>query len=445
MFSFLFRKNQHQNLRKRRSRASSSSYEGLEDRRVLTAITLSGDNLYVTGSSGNDLIEMTSSADYQTFTVSINSDPNFTETFNRADVDKVVVNAGGGNDTVTNDLIIESTINGQSGDDYLEGGWLDDTINGGSGDDEIVARNGNDYIVGSTGNATIWAGSGNDRVYGSSGDDVIYGGGGNDVIRGGNNVDRVYGQGGNDNLKGDAHNDIINGGAGDDVINGNGGDDTLNGWTGDDDVRGSSGHDRILGGQGDDYIRGNGGDDFLFGEGGLDRIFGDGGDDFLDAGFDQTTADELRGGSGSDEFVVDADDVILDQGGSETDDDTDDVKALDVISDINSVFNFLETELGFENLPFPVLQDLLDQIDEAKSFVNSVQGLFNTGDINGFDGVLDFINNLNGVLGPLTEQLEDLGVSTPILDGIVDVTDKVIEVQGKANEILNPLSKIPFL
>lgn len=162
-----------------------------------------------------------------------------------------VIDAGGGNDTVTGTQEADTIIGGQ-GNDTLNGGGGDDvfslvgngcryvegydTYQGGVGQDAIVANGRNvdlglksfsatnsveviDFsavtgkarIVGDygdnlfdfsavtiKGNASIDAGGGNDTVFGSAGNDTMLGNSGNDYLSGGIGADRLSGGNGND-------------------------------------------------------------------------------------------------------------------------------------------------------------------------------------------------------------------------------------------------------
>ena len=81
-----------------------------------------------------------------------------------ADVSGIFVDARGGNDVVLldDDIQIDATIFGGSGNDLLVGGSGDDTIDGGSGRDLIFGGDGDDHLVG---------GEGIDFLFGLLGDD----------------------------------------------------------------------------------------------------------------------------------------------------------------------------------------------------------------------------------------------------------------------------------
>lgn len=109
---------------------------------------------------------------------------------------------------------------------------VNNTFNGTAGDD--IATGVNPFIVG-----------GNDLLNGNDGDDTLNGAGGNDTLNGGNGLDRLVGGAGNDLLNGGSDADRLLGGTGNDVLNGDDGDDSLNGGPGNDTVNGGAGNDTI--------------------------------------------------------------------------------------------------------------------------------------------------------------------------------------------------------
>ncbi|MGH1454199.1 MAG: Hint domain-containing protein [Paracoccaceae bacterium] len=140
----------------------------------------------------------------------------------------VIIDTGGGRNTVTGsdygDSILggslEDTIYGGGGDDTIDGGGNSDEIHGGDGDDYIVGKSGNDTMFGDAGNDTLWGysggnymdgGDGNDSLIGSvsNGGDVMLGGAGDDTIEAGIGANRI--EGGSDN-------DLITTGDGADTI-----------------------------------------------------------------------------------------------------------------------------------------------------------------------------------------------------------------------------------
>ena len=114
--------------RKRSQRQSKLNYQNLESRNLLTGIQLIGGDLVVDGTVGDDIIKLDGSEDFQSFTVSINNSPELTETFQYTDVGDVIVFGFEGDDRVTNTLIIDTIINGGTGNDTLFGGFGNDTL-----------------------------------------------------------------------------------------------------------------------------------------------------------------------------------------------------------------------------------------------------------------------------------------------------------------------------
>ena len=222
-------------------------------------------------------------------------------------------------------------INGNLGDDYLEGSGLifgEDgadrifagrhaatTVRGGEGADNITAESnvvdrivihgdgGNDLISGSTSTLLeIYGGDGNDRVTITqdpstpSRAQIFDMGSGTDTVTAGSGADTIDGGDGADSLSGAGGANLIRGGAGADRITVEGpgaGRNTIDGGDDNDTITGGASVDSILGGQGDDSISDSGGNDnILDGGDGADRfgvtagshtVLGGLGDDTLDA------------------------------------------------------------------------------------------------------------------------------------------------------------------
>jgi Ca2+-binding RTX toxin-like protein len=215
-------------------------------------------------------------------------------------------------------------IEGQCGDDAINGDDRSEQINAGGGNDIVNAAGGDDLIYGSWGNDAIDGGAGNDIVYGGNGNDALSGGEGDDVFRvtGSKNEGKAKDRGpcfeGWDSYDGGAGNDsivatggkvdigltgfsaangietidatgatgpvrllgdwnanildfsgvtilgnvVIDGGGGDDVITGSAGDDVIVGgdW-GNQAIDGGAGNDTIIAGKGNDSVAGGAGDD----------------------------------------------------------------------------------------------------------------------------------------------------------------------------------------
>ena len=283
-----------------------------------------------------------------------------TQTF--SDVTSIIANAGQGDDTIiiSQDVVVDVTLNGGTGDDrliagggrailkgddgndYLQGGAANDSLEGGDGDDNLRGGDGSDTLDGNAGDDNLRGDDGNDILSGNEGNDNLQGGRGNDTLFGDSGVDQLFGESGDDTLHGGNDNDILSGGvgadmvfgdAGDDTIDGDDGADTLDGGAGNDSIRGGLGNDTIFGGDGEDNIEGGLNNDTIFGgeddddiEGneGSDTIFGDGGDDKIFAfnssqGGTIQTFDTIDGGTGNDAiFASNFADTIFGNAGDDT-------------------------------------------------------------------------------------------------------------------------------
>jgi Ca2+-binding RTX toxin-like protein len=181
------------------------------------------------------------------------------------------------------DVISETFIDGNDGNDYILSSEATDFAIGGLGSDFISSTGGNDIAYGdrtpedSLGSA--------DAMNGGGGDDTLFGGGGNDLLSGSSGADLLFGGAGDDLGYGGIGNDSIDGGDGNDTLFGgtdtvinvtyvpgismthNGENDTLSALsisivdfgllvattnTGDDLIRGGLGNDTIHGQDGFD-------------------------------------------------------------------------------------------------------------------------------------------------------------------------------------------------
>lgn len=229
----------------------------------------------------------------------------------------LVVNAGGGDDTVTiatANLAAGSTYDGQAGNDLITGNNAAENLRGGDGDDRLVGARGSDDFEGGAGNDTlVWNnGDGSDVMDGDAGNDGVEVNGAatqGDVFTIRPNGARVRfdrtnlipftldiaterlevnGLGGDDSMTGDpgtaaliaqtlnggVGRDTLTGGDGGDLITGGEDADTLAGGAGDDRIVGDRGGDAMAGGAGDDTLVWNNGDgsDRMDGDDGVDRI-----------------------------------------------------------------------------------------------------------------------------------------------------------------------------
>ncbi|MEO1777388.1 MAG: Hint domain-containing protein [Pseudomonadota bacterium] len=230
----------------------------------------------------------------------------------------------------------DDSINGTSGNDYVDGQDGDDTIRTGAGNDTVLGGEGADDIETGTGNDTVIGEGGNDTLHGNEGNDNVSGGAGNDSLDGGHGDDTIDGGSGNDSIEGDEGNDTIFGGTGDDTITG---DDP--GESGNDVIHGDEGNDRIDGAAGDDTIYGGDDQDSIDGGDGNDEIYGDAGDDTIAGGAGN---DDMYGNDGADVFVI-------------RDADTANGSQNDTIQD----FNVSEDALAFEMAEISSFQDMMDR------------------------------------------------------------------------------------
>ncbi len=184
----------------------------------------------------------------------------------------------------TFDITIDAVIDGNGGNNIL---------NGGNGGEKFRGNDGNDFIIAGAGDDIADGSDGNDRINGNNGDDELNGEDGNDRLNGG---------GGDDELNGGDDNDRLSGSSGDDDLNGDAGDDTLNGGTGEDDLDGGTGNDCLIGG--------SGADNFIFG-----KSFGDDEIKDFNRGIDKITISGIEDLDSNDDGVVDKNDDNVDTTG----------------------------------------------------------------------------------------------------------------------------------
>ncbi|HEX8521239.1 MAG TPA: hypothetical protein VF669_03215 [Tepidisphaeraceae bacterium] len=104
-------------------------------------------------------------------------------------------------------------------------------VHSGRGNDTVALEGDvpNAYVITGLGNDTIWGGDGNDVLTGAEGDDVIHGGKGDDRLNGGGGIDTLAGDDGNDRLFGGGGRDKLDGGPGiDTLVGGAAGDKFFN-------------------------------------------------------------------------------------------------------------------------------------------------------------------------------------------------------------------------
>lgn len=80
--------------------------------------------------------------------------------------------------------VIDDTINGTGGIDYMYGLTGNDTLRGFGSNDVMFGNRGNDRLLGGTGNDALFGNGGKDTLIGGQGDDALVGGLGIDVLTG---------------------------------------------------------------------------------------------------------------------------------------------------------------------------------------------------------------------------------------------------------------------
>ena len=135
---------------------------------------LDGTTLRLAGDGASDKVLL--SADANTVVADVGEDGTIDFSFARSAVAAVNVTAGGGDDEVRIQGLLDGvTVDGGSGNDTLLGGAAADTLTGSSGDDFIDGNQGADTVALGTGNDTFqWdPGDGSDAVAGDSGTDTL--------------------------------------------------------------------------------------------------------------------------------------------------------------------------------------------------------------------------------------------------------------------------------
>jgi Ca2+-binding RTX toxin-like protein len=276
----------------------------------------------------NNTLTVTSDAAGDTITLGVAAGVitvNGTATTLAADANaQVVVNAGGGSDTVDAIGLAAAnyktlTINGGEGDDLLTGGAGNDGLHGDAGEDRLVGFKGVDLLDGGEGSdVLVWNnGDASDRDEGGAGTDEVEVNGAptaadeftakpdagepGSVLFERTNLIKfeiqvqaerltVNGLGGPDHFTPDPEfptglagltSLTVNGGSAGDRLVGGDGADQINGGTGADSLGGGGGADQINGGDENDIIEAGGDDDRIVGGTGGDTLIADSGDDAI--------------------------------------------------------------------------------------------------------------------------------------------------------------------
>ena len=147
------------------------------------SVHIASNTLTVTGDAASDTLALRlAPGDSHTLILDVGNNGSADFTANRLLFNKIVVNAGAGNDSV---LIDESkgaftgedatTLNGQDGNDTLTGGRGPETLVGADGNDQVTGRRGNDTVLLGNGDDTfVWnAGDDSDIIEGQAGTDTL--------------------------------------------------------------------------------------------------------------------------------------------------------------------------------------------------------------------------------------------------------------------------------
>lgn len=212
------------------------------------SIELVNGDLEIRGTQQRDVITVVD--EYNTVVVRVNDD--CLESFDAADVTRVVVLSFGGGDFIDIEAAKPTFISAGFGPDEIFGGPLENEIEGGPGPDMIFGGPLNDIINAGRGIDTVNAFGGDDIVLGGDAMDTLFGGPGDDMMLGGLGGDILSGGNGIDCLVGNAGADELLGGGGDDFLSGQGGPDLLRAGGGDDELEGGEGFDTLNGGPGFD-------------------------------------------------------------------------------------------------------------------------------------------------------------------------------------------------
>jgi Ca2+-binding RTX toxin-like protein len=192
--------------RKTTTESRTPAFEALEGRKLFSA-SLAGGVLTVSGSAGNDQIQVSRSIGPLFDMINVTENGVNTGAFFTYTVSSVYVYGYDGNDILA--------VGGGVGGVYMNGGAGNDCLYGGSGADTLDGWTGDDYVSGGAGNDVLYGYFGNDQINGGDGNDSCFGEYDSDTITGGAGSDYLSGGDGNDYFFAcDGTNDNINGGAG---------------------------------------------------------------------------------------------------------------------------------------------------------------------------------------------------------------------------------------
>jgi Ca2+-binding RTX toxin-like protein len=191
--------------------ASAASFLSLGAATALADVSIvrSGNQLEIRADDAPNRIDIDTSP-AGTIRVDVNDDAVFEHIGSSTVTNTVAIEvlARGGDDNITfdetNNALPTAVLNGDSGNDILQGTSSGDLVTGGSGDDRIDTRGGADVIAGNQDADTITPGPGGDEAQGDDGDDTFVwnDGDGSDETAGeaGSDVQVVNGKRGSENV-----------------------------------------------------------------------------------------------------------------------------------------------------------------------------------------------------------------------------------------------------
>ena len=202
--------------------AAARHLESLENRTLFSAFSIDAyGQLFVVGTNGDDRATVwydgrgtpATGDDLVRAHLTFENNTWVSDQWPAAQIIRVVVIGGPGNDNLQASCPIATSIYGDEGDDFIRGSWGQGYLSGGPGNDNIGGGPGLDVLYGGDGDDRLGGNGGPDIVYGEAGNDVLWGGEGDDHLRGGEGNDQLFGEAGIDRLYGENGNDRLDTGA----------------------------------------------------------------------------------------------------------------------------------------------------------------------------------------------------------------------------------------
>ena len=152
---------------------STSCFEPLERRQLMSVTLDAHGTLQITGSNHNDVISVVKrfvplSENSPAFLIEVNENGSW-HSFDASKVKRIRATLGEGNDlfAASGSVRAPMTVDGGNGDDDIRGGIGNDVLRGGAGDDKISGQRGSDTIVGGAGSDIIDASRSPDVPFGT--------------------------------------------------------------------------------------------------------------------------------------------------------------------------------------------------------------------------------------------------------------------------------------